>query len=376
MKTYIQLILLILMFTNCKGKAQEPPKLESNTYQTLIGNICEETIEEQKCVVQDLVLQIHFKTNNTIEVLEIEKDNCGSIINISNKATFSFTWGKNKHWSIILDHPSQAKGTPMEDVTIAYINDQLMGFNSKNINTEFASFIFEPISYKNLQPMTNLGIGILEANTSYEIPFYKNPQDATPITTLSFLQMKYGAVKFKCNVKLKPYQMYEGETLDEIEELENAGLIALGPKLTFIVIEETPKYYRVIANSETNTPYYIKKDPKAANYITQKERDDSREINRQWYVFETWERYFKRIQFIELHNLEIYDRPNGKIMQKLTSNAYFPFNIKRVQGNWLQLQKITSMPAADFKKNTNYDGWYQWRDQNGLRIEIIEETYE
>jgi hypothetical protein len=229
----------------------------------------------------------------------------------------------------------------------------------------------------NAQRIDRAGIGILEVNTNYDISFYKNHRDTIPAAILYIKQLKDSTVKYECSVELDPYEMHEGGLM--IIEHEHVDVTGTEPILKFIVTKETPLYYKVIVNVLTGEQYYIKKNEKAAYYQTKQELTESKSeikpFNKQWYVFETWCRYLKRVAFVKLYTIDIYDKPHGKKIVASNPSGFFPFTVEKMKGEWIKLKKLP-LPTANFKADINYEGWYQWKKNNQLQIQIVENTYE
>ncbi len=234
--------------------------------------------------------------------------------------------------------------------------------------------------YKSQQKplVREIGIGILTVNTQYDIPLFKNLDDKTPIDVLKFNHLKSGKTAFDCKVSLKPYLMYEGDSDEEAKENIDHGLIRFFPELKFIVIEETPDYFRVIVDEDQSSKYYIKKKSEATYYLTAKDfyyNNTSDRYKPQWYIYETWERYLKRVEFIELNVIEIYDKPNGKIIFSTEPDGFLSFGVEKMEGEWIKLKK-DMLREFNYPKGINYEGWYRWKKGNVLRIAITEATYE
>lgn len=223
------------------------------------------------------------------------------------------------------------------------------------------------VMHSNAQQIKELGIGLLEVNTDHDVTLFNHYKDSTPTHAIKCKPMKNGQVVFESALDLAPYAMYEGD--------EEGGY----PKLQFIVTKETPLYFKVIVNAASGEQYYIKKNEKAAYYQTQQELTDSKSERKpyvaQWYIFETWCRYLKRVAYIELNTIEIYDKPHGKKIIVSNPRGFFPFTVEEVKGEWIKLKKLP-LPAANFKADINYEGWYQWKKNNQLQIQIVENTYE
>lgn len=246
----------------------------------------------------------------------------------------------------------------------------------------FVLFSWAYIPVVNAQNMENNyapGIGLLFANTHFDLPFYYKAEDTQAAGILTFKQMKNGPVIFQSSLALEPYYMFEGEDDIEAEELLNAGLVTIGPGVKFIVTETTDTDFTVIVNSKTSQEYIIKKDPSKFYFNSEKAFFDSSKgenFNGDWYIFETWETYLQRVEFIELHTLQIFDHPNGNVLFSSDAKDFMPFSVERADGDWVKLKKV-ALPAADFKEGTDYEGWYRWRDKNkALRIYITEFTVE
>ncbi|MDH7447631.1 hypothetical protein [Aquimarina sp. 2201CG14-23] len=228
------------------------------------------------------------------------------------------------------------------------------------------------------QQMKEIGIGILEVNTNSDISFFKNFNDVTPAAILHIEQLKDLLVKYESPIVLNPYQISEGETDIEVQELLNSGLVPAGPILKFIVTEATSNYYKVIVDDKKGTKYYIKKSPEAMYYTTRKALEGSfntEPSNRVWFLYETWEHYLKRVEYIELKKLEIYDKPYGEIIFCSETYDFYPFKVKSIKGEWIELIK-DPLREFNFKKGTNYEGWYQWKTGNEWQIQIVEYTIE
>ncbi|MEW7280402.1 hypothetical protein ABW636_17560 [Aquimarina sp. 2201CG1-2-11] len=242
----------------------------------------------------------------------------------------------------------------------------------------FISMIVIAVNSK-AQAMKEIGVGILEVNTSYDISLYKNYNDVTPVAIIHMKQLKDFRVAYECPIVLDPYQMSIGETdIEEEEELVNRGLVALGPVLKFKVTRETSSYYQVILNEEKGMKCYIKKNPKGVYHTTREAFEasghkESFDVN--WMLYETWENYLKRVEFIELNTLEIYDQPRGKIIFCSDTHDFYPFKVKSMKGEWIEVIK-DPLREFNFEKEKNYEGWYQWKKGNEWRINMTEFTIE
>lgn len=227
-----------------------------------------------------------------------------------------------------------------------------------------------------------IGIGLLTVNTEFPIPLYKSVNDTIPFETIEFKINRKGVTKFITKLDLNPYFMYEGDSYEESRGRRNMGLVGLAPELKFRVIDSTETTFTVITNEIKNTAFIIKIDPKGVYYKSPHEFYENNCINcpgsvynPKYYTFETWERYLKRLEYIEKDNLQIYDKPNGNIIFENKNNDFLPFNIVEVEGDWIKLKKASGRESY-FDENQNYDGWTQWKDGNTILIQIVEVTYE
>ncbi len=228
----------------------------------------------------------------------------------------------------------------------------------------------------------SLGIGTLEVNTIYPIPLYNDVNDSIPAHIIKFRTRKNGTTKFITQLTLIPYSISEGYTYKRGELERSHGLVAIGPELKFRVMDTTETSFKVLTNEKSNEVYYIKMDPSAAYYKSVNEVYENScancpdsKYNPNWNVFETWERYLKRVEFITKDDLVIYDKPNGTVIFENSSNNFLPFNVTEVAGEWVKLKKGFGR-EFNFDESQNYDGWTQWKKGNNILIDITEQTYE
>jgi len=243
-------------------------------------------------------------------------------------------------------------------------------------------FSFYSCKGQNEYRNNSLGIGILETNTVYPIPLFKNKNDSKPIDIIKFKTRDDGSTEFITKINLKPYNIFEGDTYDEGEKEISQGLVPIGSELRFRVIDTTEIYFKVITNEKSKEAYFIKTEPKRVYYKTLSQVYENNcsncpnsKYNPNWNVFETWERYLKRVEFITKRELKIYDQPNGKIIFEDNNNDFLPFEITKVKGDWIQLKKGFGR-EFNFDESKNYNGWTQWKIGNKILIDITEETYE
>lgn len=234
---------------------------------------------------------------------------------------------------------------------------------------------------QDMKPNT-LRIGILQVNTVYPILIYKNENDEAPFDTIQFKILKTGETKIISKINLKPYTMSEGDSYEAVKRNISSGIVALSPQLKFIVLDITEKGFRVVTNSKSGENFVIRKDEKSAYYSSEKEFQENNcdgcpgvKYNTRWHIFETWERYLKRVEYITKEGLTIYDKPEGKEIFKASGNKFLPLKITEVNGEWIKLQKAPGR-EPNFDESKNYEGWTKWRNGDNLLIKITEQTYE
>lgn len=227
-----------------------------------------------------------------------------------------------------------------------------------------------------------IGLGLLTANTQYPILLYKNTTDKAPYAVLKFETTKSGVTKFITTINLKPYVITGGDSFEEGKKNQNMGLIRFPPELKFQVIEASTASFKIVTNEETAETFVIKRDDKNAYYTTENQLFDNScsncpnsKYNPRWYIFETWERYLKRAEFITKENIMIYDAPDGKVIFKNKDNTFLPFQVTEVKGEWIKLKKGFGR-ESNFDNTKNYNGWTKWREGPNKIIDIIEHTYE
>lgn len=227
-----------------------------------------------------------------------------------------------------------------------------------------------------------IGIGLLETNTAFPIPFFKNENDNVPVDILVFKRNKNGTIKFITNLNLKPYTIYEGDSHQAGQDNVSRGLVSFPSVLKFRVIDSTQTGFKIVTNENQNETYYIRRNPKGAYYTTERQRFDNNctnckgsNYNANWNIFETWERYLTRAEYVNKNNLKIYDKPNGTIIFENKDNTFLPFNVAKVDGDWVQLKKGFGR-EFNFSTSENYDGWTQWKYGDKILLNIVEHTYE
>lgn len=245
----------------------------------------------------------------------------------------------------------------------------------------FLSFLYSCTSQKQGRPQAN-GLGLLTVNTQYPIPLYKSEADDLPFDTLKFERSKTGKILFVSGVELRAYLMSEGDSYKEGEDHVRMGLVHFGPELKFSVVDTGESFFRVISNQMSMEEFVIKKVPEAVYYSEERMLSDNScsncpgsKYNPKWYVFETWERYLKRVEYITKDSLVIYDAPGGKVLFEHKDQTFLPFGVTEVKGEWIKVKKGFGR-ESNFDTGKDYDGWIKWREGENLLIDITERTYE
>jgi len=244
-----------------------------------------------------------------------------------------------------------------------------------------ACYFYSCKGQKQDQPQA-VGFGLLTVNTRFPIPLYRNQADKLPFDTLKFETSKSGKTVFVSGLRLKPYVMSEGDSDKEGEEHLKMGLVRFGPELKFCVVDTGKSYFRVVSNQSSKEEFVIKKDPLAVYYSQEKMLSDNNcsncpgsKYNPRWYIFETWDRYLKRVEFITKDSLVMYDRPEGKAIFENKEQTFLPFAVTEVKGDWIKVKKGFGR-ESNFSADRTYDGWIKWRKGTTLLIDITERTYE
>jgi len=257
----------------------------------------------------------------------------------------------------------------------------LPGFRHTVLLAAFFSCLYSCAEQKQGRPQA-IGLGLLTVNTVYPIPLYKSEKDDLPFDTLRFDSSQSGKTLFLSRVELQPYLMSGGDSDKEGEEHVRMGLVRFGPELKFSVVDTGSSYFRVIYNQTSREELVIKKGPEAVYYSQESMLSDNScsncpgsNYNPRWYVFETWDRYLKRVEFISKDRLTIYDYPGGKEIFRQKDQTFLPFSVTEVKGDWIKVKKGFGR-ESNFDPQNNYDGWIRWRKGSNLLIDITERTYE
>jgi hypothetical protein len=226
--------------------------------------------------------------------------------------------------------------------------------------------------WRRQSPSKVLGSGLLTVNTQYPIPLYKSEKDQSPFDVLTFETRPSGEIAVISKIDLKPYLLTSGDTEDDAKKNIRQGLVRFTAELKFCVIDSGETFFRVITNQQTLESFIIKRDPRSAYYTTVKVL---REDNPRWYIYETWDRYLRRVEYITKVQLTIYDVPNGRIIFENRKEAFMPFSVLEVKGEWIRLGKGLT-PEGTTDTGNRHTGWTRWRKGTVKLIDITEKTYE
>ena len=234
---------------------------------------------------------------------------------------------------------------------------------------------------KPVQPKA-IGIGLLTVNTNFELPLYEQENDSLAFDVLKFKTGRSGVMRFITKINLKPYQMTGGDSFSEGERNVKMGLIRFSPELKFRVLDTTMTSFKIVTNEKTWETFVVKRNAAAAYYTSEQQVSDNNcsnctgsNYNPRWYINETWERYLKRVEYITKEHIKVYDQPNGKLIFDNKNNAFLPFRVIGMKGEWIQLGKGFGR-ESDFGNFSNAEGWTKWRDGSKLTIDITEHTYD
>lgn len=202
--------------------------------------------------------------------------------------------------------------------------------------------------------------GLLTYKFKDPIPLFKNESDTIPFDTLSFYVDPIGKTKFitgRLQKDIIPYRLSEGDSYEEGRENINMGLVRFLPILMFRVVDTTGSSYKIYLNEKTLETAFIKKMCSTC------------------FVFETWQEYLGRVEFIEKDSIVIYNKPEGELIFKNKSNKFLPFRVIEVNGDWIKLGKGIRR-EFNFENGVNYNGWTKWKEGEKIIINIVEQTYE
>lgn len=226
------------------------------------------------------------------------------------------------------------------------------------------------------------GIGLIEIAIDKPIRIYKNTTDKKHFDRITFKSIKKGKEKGSflfesshLNTLFQPYLFDEGfsdERRNDINRYE-----VFNPRVVLRVIERTENNFTVVLNEDTKQIGVLKINDFTDKFsIYEKQyRHENPDLNiNKIHLFEAWDIYLKRCQFIYTRTPDIYDKPNGKIIYD-KSNKYKRTQLQckaiEIQGEWMKVNTNLVIRPEDLVG----DRWIKWRDSNSILIDIFEQTY-
>lgn len=227
-----------------------------------------------------------------------------------------------------------------------------------------------------------VGIGLLEIALDKPIEVYQSINDKKYFDKLVFKPIETGQSKGSYEIKSKylnsifnPYKFDKGYS-DEKRNDPDPYFI-FNPRVIFRVLKIDENYLTVILNENTKKIIVLKLERLTMNYnLYNKDYQHENwtfnlnKIN----LFETWEHYLPRCQYIMTKTRDIYDKPYGKIsFEKKTSSRSSKMICKviEVKGEWMRV----NTDGAMYREDIVGDRWIKWRTADEIIIDIFEQTY-
>ncbi|QCX40663.1 hypothetical protein FF125_20280 [Aureibaculum algae] len=231
-----------------------------------------------------------------------------------------------------------------------------------------------------------MGLGLLSLTFNKPLKFYKNPTDSVVFDQIEFIKNSQpetrGRLLFISKTTFSPYRMQSGDTDEMAKQNINHGLVRFGPELFFRVLEKTDSFFKVVIDEDTFESAYLKINPNYALYTELSQvyanscsNCPGSNYNPDFYIYETWENYFKRLEFITIKGLDIYSSANGIILLEKNNDAFLPFQVTALEGDWIKIKKA-KLYESYFDNTINYDGWVRWKNNMEILVDITEHTYE
>jgi len=225
-----------------------------------------------------------------------------------------------------------------------------------------------------------VGIGLLKVSINEPIHLYSengNDKVSTIKSSKILLGTESGKMKFTFSGtydSIKPYRLATGSSDKESAQLINSGLGPSSSELIFSVIERKKDGFIIIANEDTKKKAFLKsEDYKVFDdyqmftdyFYSQKGYKNREERARtKWLSFENWNNYLKRIAAVSTIDGNLYDFPNGKILNKKLNRDHL--RIIKITDDW------AFVSSKIWEQDTIPDGCIQWKKDNKLNITIIE----
>lgn len=225
-----------------------------------------------------------------------------------------------------------------------------------------------------------VGIGLLKVSINEPIHLYSengNEKVSTIKSSKILLSTESGKMKFTFSGiydSIKPYRLATGSSDKESAQLINSGLGPSSSELIFSVIERKKDGFVLIINEDNKKKAFLKSEDYKVfddyqmfkDYFYSQEGYNNREerARTKWLSFEIWNDYFKRIAAVSTIDGNLYDSPNGKILNEKPNRD--SFRIIKIKDDW------ASVSSKIWEQDTIPDGWIQWKKNNQLNITIIE----
>ncbi|WP_143166717.1 hypothetical protein [Pedobacter caeni] len=218
---------------------------------------------------------------------------------------------------------------------------------------------------------TKMGIGLIHFNTNKPLMLYQSKTDTLPYDSIQFVARKTGLNKGRCDFrtkhlgdKLQPYILSEGDSDADAKSNINMGLIRFVPQLVFRVIDKTDDGVQVLINEKTYETSFVRVNPKKDLRINMDDNGGFFDPNfnqsriPDWFYYETWEQALKRAAFIDYDPKELYDKPNGKKIQK---NETYQLKVDIVQDDWIRFVD---------NYTEKFHGWTRWKVKDSIIVQI------
>lgn len=227
-----------------------------------------------------------------------------------------------------------------------------------------------------------VGIGLLEIAIDKPIEVYQSIGDKKHFDLLVFKPIDTGPSKGSYKIKSKhlnsvfnPYKFDKGYS-DEKKKDINSNFI-FNPRVIFRVLKIEKNYVTVMLNESTKQIVILKLQRLTSNHnlYNKDYRHENWTFNiNKINLFETWENYLPRCQYIMTRTRDIYDKPNGSISFEKKTSSRSPKMICKVievRGKWLRV----NTDGAMYREDVVGDRWIKWRTADEIIIDIFEETY-
>lgn len=205
-----------------------------------------------------------------------------------------------------------------------------------------------------------LGVGFIALAPNIPYKLYASKNDKDPFDTVMLVTDEKGGMYFQSVYFRNQFLSYGFNKTDPVASM------------SFRVIENTKKFYKIILDENTLEIAFIKKDKKFTEVKREKNILHDYGIDKQYegyYVYETWEDFLRRAEYIYADKTVIYDKPKGKII--FDTNAHsFAYEIKSISGNYIKVRNY-----FDKKSNAelaDMDIWIKWKEGGRLFINIVE----